>query len=124
MSADNEGCNALLTGLRKKMRMPSDRTAKFNLCKPTERVLSAPNYRTQAHTWKLLEILLDQNASEGFLSVTTKNDVAYVTVSKDMAESLEKGVQDILEGSGDWSISSELKNVGHQTIWFWWYLDK
>ncbi len=124
LSADDSGCDALLTGLRKKMRTPSARTAKFSLSTPTERILSAPNYRTRAQTWKFLEILVDQNASERFLSVTTENDVAYVTVSKDIADSMERGVQDILEGNGDWSISSESKNADHQTIWFWWYLEK
>jgi hypothetical protein len=124
LSADNNGCDALLAGLRKKIRKPSDRTAKFNLCEPTERVLSAPNYRTRAQTWKLLEIRVDHNVPERFLNVTAENDLAHVSLSKDMAESMEKGVQDILEGNGDWSISSELKNADRQPIWFWWYLDK
>jgi len=72
----------------------------------------------------LLEIRVDHNVPERFLNVTAENDLAHVSLSKDMAESMEKGVQDILEGNGDWSISSELKNADRQPIWFWWYLDK
>jgi hypothetical protein len=114
MSADADGCAALLAWLRS----PKERT-EFRLQPVPRDVLSVPNNQggSAAHVAStLFKLHVRPDAPRGHLLFSEVSGRLILECSQQQVECIIKGVEDIQRGKGDYCIGED-----EQVLWFWWY---
>jgi hypothetical protein len=115
MSADADGCAALLSWLRS----PDERT-EFRLQPVTPEVLSVPNNQGGLAAYvacTLFKLQVRSGAARGNLLFSEASGHLSLECSQLQVERIIKGVQDIQRGEGDYCIGED----DDQVLWFWWY---
>ncbi len=115
LSADADGCTALLAWLR----APKGRT-EFRLQPVTPEVLSVPNNQGGSAGYvacTLLKLHLKPDAADGHFLFSEMSSRLSIECSQRQVECIIKGVEDIQRGEGDYCIRGDDEHV----LWFWWY---
>ncbi len=115
LSADADGCAALLAGLRSLRK-----TAKFQLDPVTQQVLKVPNNRGGSASYldfKSFKLEVRPDASSDHLHFSEELGSLSLECSPQQVELMIKGVEDIRRGEGDYCIQGS----DRQALWFWWY---
>ena len=115
LSADAEGCLAMLDWLRSLKAKPE-----FRLKPATSEVLSVPNNQgglAAYVSYTLLKLQVKQDADRGHFVFSEVSDCLSLECSQQQIECIIKGVEDIQRGEGDYCIGRGKQ----QLLWFWWY---
>jgi hypothetical protein len=115
LSADSEGCAALLQWLRS-----SKGRTDFHLQPVTQAVIGVPNHQgdlSACESCNIFMLHIRPDAASGHFLVTEKSGRLSLECSPQQVERLIKGVEDIQRGEGDYRIGEG----GNQVLWFWWY---
>lgn len=115
LSADAEGCRALLDWLRSRKARPE-----FRLKTATPEVLSVPNNQEGLAAYvscTLLKLQVRQDVDRGHFVFSEVSGRLSLECSQQQVECIIKGVEDIQRGEGDYCIGAG----SQQALWFWWY---
>jgi hypothetical protein len=115
LSGDVEGCNALLSWLRR----PEPRPA-FRLQPVTTQVLGVPNNQGGLAAYVgcgFFQLHVKLDASQGHFAFSEASGRLSLECSQEQVARITKGVEDVLRGEGDYCIGGG----GQQALWFWWY---
>ena len=81
---------------------------------PTERETEVPGCRSKAVPFTKLKISVNSTAEKWFM-LSEEGSICLLDISESMLPALFKGFEDVLAGSGDYSIGED----GNE-LWFWW----
>lgn len=115
LSADAEGCAALLEWLRSPKTRPE-----FRLQPVTSEVLSVPNNQDGLTAYvasTLFKLLVRPDVGRGYFVFSEASGRLTLECSHQQVECIIGGVEDIVRGRGDYCIGGDDQHV----LWFWWY---
>jgi hypothetical protein len=115
LSADAEGCATLLEWLQN----PKPRH-EFRLQPITQEVLNVPNNQRGAAPYvgcSFLTLQVIPDVAEGHFLFSEASGRLTLECSQRQVERIIGGVNDIMQGRGDYCIGG----ADQQVLWFWWY---
>lgn len=115
MSADAEGCAALLTWLHSRRVRPE-----FRLQPVTAEVLRIPNNQGGSAAYAgctALKLDVRPAVDPGHFLFSESGSHLGLECSQQQVECIIKGIEDIQQGEGDYCIGGDDQHV----LWFWWY---
>lgn len=113
LSADADGCVALLAWLRSPRARPE-----FRLQPVTPEVLSVPNSQAGYVGFTFFKLHVRPDVARGHFQFSEVSDRLSLACSQQQVECIIKGVEGIVRDHGDYCIGGEDQHV----LWFWWYL--
>ena len=114
MTCDEAGCTSIaeLADLAQNSITDSKRT--INITHPSNNELRVPNCKAKATAPKKLVFSYAKGAPEAW-EIYLENDKLFLSLGENYLEQFKRGILDISQGNGDYSIGTE-----GQELWFWW----
>jgi hypothetical protein len=115
LSADFDGCDALLRWLRR-----MDNGLEFRLKPVTPEVLGIPNNQhgsAKAISCALFKIKVETNLAKDHLLFSEISGRLTLECSQLQAERVIQGIEDMAKGRGDYSVGE----IDPHILWFWWH---
>lgn len=126
MTADSEACVSLLELIDKMQSARWPSSVAISISRPINCILRVPNNRGGMAHWTAPEILKlkygkDQVAASHW-SLEIQSNIVTMVVGSTKLSQLRRGISDIANGNGDYSIDSEVVNsaTSDTCLWFWW----
>ena len=116
LTCDNEGCSSLLELTNCFQSAITSEKRTIILAMPSQSMLFAPNCKAKVITYNKLVLVVQPDSPDTF-EIQEENDKITISCSNDYLESIKKGIIDINQGNGDYSIG---KNSDR--LWFWWHI--
>ena len=120
LSLNEEAAQLICEKLRSRLSMQMDRPLRLDLKKPGEQILSVPNNkRHRAQTKGRLEISINFDSAEEYLSIIETPHSIEANLSSHLAAELIESVEGLMSGENDyamWGMDFEGKR---DCIWFW-----
>lgn len=122
-TADDQACHALLDLFDRMINAQYSSQQTILVHKPTERILSVPNFQLSWASAENFSIKYPKDRiTPEHWSLTAQNTRIDLVLGKAMLDELRKGVSDVLNGKGDYSIGGTKENEYEDSLWFWWML--
>ena len=120
LSLNSEASDVISERLESRLSMPMERTVKFNLTKPDNKILSVPNNRThKAHSKSYLEFSIKFDEDAKYLQIFETSDAVIVELSPSKTRELLDGIRGLMIGENDYAMRGENHEGIETCIWFW-----
>lgn len=129
LCADSQGCEFLLEVLNA-FNKSQEKSFLVAISNPPSKVLSVPNNQGGRAKWqspKELKLSFDSDANATELwDFSFNNNLSILKFGSKGIKELKKGIQDVTNGQGDYSIGGydSESNEESTCLWFWWYPKK
>ena len=120
LSLNSEAADAIVERLRSRLSMHMERSVKFDLMRPTDDVLSVPNYLNHiSQSIVRLELSIRFDAEVELLHIVETSDAGVGELSPLKTNDLLDGIEGLMMGKNDYAMWG-LDDEGIKTcIWFW-----
>ncbi|MCD9087613.1 hypothetical protein [Stenotrophomonas sp. SY1] len=120
LTADTEGCRSLIALLDALANDGEPAMRTFQIKPPTAAHLAVPNNRAGHAAWHApgkLKLAFSSDPCEWKFPV--KQELAVLALGAEPLRAMRNGLEDVLQGRGDYCIDVPHRNCA--PLWFWWW---